>query len=56
MLYKTVGGYHKTGDATIVVMDPAGQKMWIGFSQYGANINAYQRSPIYVDLTQFWGA
>ncbi|TNV78538.1 hypothetical protein FGO68_gene6550 [Halteria grandinella] len=56
MLYKTVGGYHKTGDATIVVMDPAGQKMWIGFSQYMTTVNAYTRSPLYVDLTQFWGA
>ncbi|TNV78591.1 hypothetical protein FGO68_gene14312 [Halteria grandinella] len=56
MLYKTVGGYHKSGDATIVVMDPAGQKMWIGFSQHMATINAYERSPLYVDLTQFWGA
>jgi len=39
----------------MVVMDPAGQQIWASWSQYGAAVNAYERSPIHIRLSDFWG-
>jgi len=39
-----------TGDAQVVVMDPEDQQIWISYSEYNTLINAYERSPMHVDL------
>lgn len=54
-LYQDVAGYHATGNAQVIVMDPEGQQIWASWSQYGAPINGYQRSPIHIRLSDFWG-
>jgi hypothetical protein len=54
-LYRDVAGFHETGNAQVIVMDPEGQQIWASWSQYGAPINAYERPPIHIDLSQFWG-
>jgi len=36
-------------------MDPEGQQIWASWSQYGAPINAYERSPMHIRLSDFWG-
>ncbi|TNV78496.1 hypothetical protein FGO68_gene1350 [Halteria grandinella] len=53
-LYRDVTGYHASGDASVVVMDPAGGQLWLSYSLYGAELHAYKRSPIYMNLNQFW--
>lgn len=54
-LYRDVAGYHQTGDAQVVVMDPEGQQIWASWSQYGDSVYAYQRAPIHIRLSDFWG-
>ena len=54
-LYRDVAGYDQTGDAQVIVMDPAAQEIWASWSQYGASVNAYERSPIHIRLSDFWG-
>lgn len=55
VMYRDVAGYHSTGDAQVIVMDPEGQQIWASWSQYNAPINAYTRSPIHIRLSDFWG-
>ena len=54
-MFRDIAGYHHTGNAQVIVMDPEGQQIWATWSQYGAPINAYERSPIHIDLKLFWG-
>ena len=53
-LYRDVAGYHQTGNAQVAVMDPEGQQIWVSYSQHGSPINAYERAPIHVKLSDFW--
>ena len=53
-IYSDIAGYQQTGDNTVVVMDPAGQQIWVSWSQFGEDINGYERSPIHVRLSDFW--
>ena len=55
-MFRDIAGYHETGNAQVIVMDPEGQQIWGTWSQYGAPINAYERSPIHIDLKPFWGS
>lgn len=54
-MYEDVAGFHETGNAQVIVMDPEGQQIWAAWSQYGAPINAYERSPMHIKLSDFWG-
>lgn len=54
-LYRDIAGYQATGDNTVVVMDPAGQQIWVSWSQFGARVDGYARSPIHIRLSDFWG-
>ena len=56
-MFRDMAGYHSTGDATVVVMDPEGQQIWASWSQYNTLplVYAYQRSPIHIDLSKYWG-
>jgi hypothetical protein len=54
-MFRDIAGFHETGNAQVIVMDPEGQQIWGTWSQYGAPINAYERSPIHIDLKSFWG-
>lgn len=53
-MYRDIAGFHRTGDAQVIVMDPEGQQIWASWSQYGARIDAYERPPIHIDLNKFW--
>lgn len=50
-LYRDIAGYHSTGNAQVIVMDPLNQQIWATWSEYNSPINAYERSPIHVDLS-----
>ena len=54
-MYRDVAGFHSTGDAQVVVMDPEGQQIWAAWSEYMTTTNAYLRSPIHIKLSDFWG-
>jgi hypothetical protein len=55
ILIRQVSGYHATGDANVVVMDPASGKIWVSYSEYGSSgINAYKRSAFEIDLNDYW--
>lgn len=53
-LYRDVVGLQRTGDNKWVVMDPASQEIWAAWSEFGAEINAFERSPIHIRLNDFW--
>jgi len=53
-LYQDAAGFHQTGNAQVIVMDPLSQELWASWSQYGAPVNAYERSPIHIRLNDFW--
>jgi hypothetical protein len=53
-LYRDVVGYQKTGDNKWTVFDPEAQEIWVAWSQYGAEVDAYTRSPIHIKLNEFW--
>lgn len=53
-LYQDAAGFHETGNAQVIVMDPLSQEIWASWSQYGAAVNAYERSPIHIRLNDFW--
>ena len=53
-LYRDVVGFSQTGDNKWTVMDPASQELWTAWSQYDAQVNAFERSPIHVRLNDFW--
>lgn len=53
-LYRDIAGYEATGDNKVVVMDPESQEVWVAWSEYGREVNAYERSPIHVRLSEFW--
>jgi len=53
-MFRDIAGYHPTGNAQLVVMDPEGQQIWAAWSQYGAPVNAFERSPMHIDLKPFW--
>lgn len=40
-LYQEIAGRHTTGDATVVVMDPEGQQVWVSWSEYNTTTCAY---------------
>jgi hypothetical protein len=53
-LYRDVVGYQATGDNKWAVMDPVNQEIWVAWSQFGAEINAFERSPIHIKLNDYW--
>jgi hypothetical protein len=53
-MFRDIAGYHETGNAQLIVMDPEGQQIWGVWSQYNAPINAFERSPIHIDLSKYW--
>lgn len=53
-MFRDVAGYQQTGDNNYVVMDPANQELWLGWSQFGAQINAFERPIMHVKLNDFW--
>ena len=53
-MYRDVVGLHRTGDNNYVVMDPAAQEIWVGWSQYHGTLNAFERPIIHVKFNEFW--
>jgi hypothetical protein len=53
-MYRDVAGFHTTGNAQVIVMDPEGQQIWATWSEYNNPINAYTRSPMHIKLSDFW--
>lgn len=53
-MFRDIAGFHETGDAQVIVMDPEDQVIWGMWSLYNSTINAYTRAPIRIDLKKFY--
>lgn len=54
-LYREVAGFHQTGNTQMCAMDLTNNEIWLSYSEFGTNVDAYKRSPIHVKLNDFWG-
>ncbi len=53
-MFRDVAGLHRTGDNNYVVMDPAAQEIWVGWSQFNGTLNAFERPIFHVKFNDFW--
>ena len=48
--WRTLGFTHQTGNTQLVVFNLEDQEVYISYSQYNSTKNAYERSPIYLNM------
>jgi hypothetical protein len=53
-LWREVGLSHQTGDTQLVVFDLEARAALVSYSEHGTGVEAYRRSPIYLDFAELF--
>ena len=54
-LYREVAGFHQTGNTQMCAFDITTNELWLSYSEFGTNVDAYKRPAIHVKMNDFWG-
>lgn len=53
-LYRNVTGVGQTGNAQICVFDIYNDQIYLSYSEYKTNVDAFLRSVMFIDLRPYW--